>query len=816
MAISTENVPSLIQGISQQSANARGSASAGDQENCLNEVLDGVTCRTGSVFKFHINTILKDPFIHEIRRDRDERYLVLSEDGVLAIYNLTSGIRASVTGDISAYLTHRGVARKSFYTSVLGDTTFLTNRERIVEMDGTKSPPRANLSCAHVRAGAYKTTYTLSIKYEGVTYVYNASTPSNEGSGNGYFIQTTHIAKVLRNVIRGSGDTNMNGDHGGGTYRSGNLPAGFEVRLIGSTEDDGNVLLISRADNTPFEIKTSDGAGDQQLLSFRETVRDVSDLPRTCLDGYVVSVTGRTGNFTEGAYYLKYNSRGSTGVWEEVVAPNTAVSLKASTMPHILVNTGLNTFEVKEATWGKRLAGDGFDTAKDPSFVGHRLIATPFIAGRLGVITESNVVLSRSRNAYVYFPDTVQTVLDTDPIDYDASNGATTGFKHAVVAGGKLQFWGDLNQTYLESGQDPIRQDTAEVLPLSNYEFDGAVEPKAFGLQALLFSTTVGHWGRVSEVYFRQGRASGEIQINAHCPRLLEGDIKYLAPSEASGKTAVITSGSPNTIYLYQWYNNGEERIQSSWNKWTFPAASQVLWASILGSTMTVLLKWPNGLTVEEVTLDRHGSERWEPLVLRLDHRVSEDRAVYQPEQPGTYLLTLPYAVPHSKREGFVCLERLDILNVSQRGRTVPHEWLSDTQVLVSSNVPDLKFHFGMIPVAKRRATQFYAHDPRTGQVILYDKLLIKKVVVSHTDSVEYDVDITTHSRETTITTSTGRILGDPTVFNNQVPIKSGTLTVDVGAETEDVVIDLINRTPFQANWQSMKYVYDITERFGK
>ncbi|UIY29180.1 hypothetical protein LZK73_21850 [Neorhizobium galegae] len=118
-------------------------------------------------------------------------------------------------------------------------------------------------------------------------------------------------------------------------------------------------------------------------------------------------------------------------------------------MPHLLVNTGLNAFEVKQATWGTRVAGDGQYTSVDPSFVGYPIRSLQFISGRLAAISEFNTILSRSRNAYVFFPDTAQTNLDTAPVDYDASNGSSTLIEYAVVAGGKLQFWGDGQQTYL-------------------------------------------------------------------------------------------------------------------------------------------------------------------------------------------------------------------------------------------------------------------------------------------------------------------------------------------------------------------------------
>ncbi|RWI06813.1 MAG: hypothetical protein EOQ89_03525 [Mesorhizobium sp.] len=789
--MATDSYSSLIQGISQQADTSRGKASAEDQENCLNEVLDGVVSRMGTIYKAKIAKDYNEPFFHEITRSSGEKYLVIIESGDIKIINKATGVLSAITGSIATYLAHTGDARKAFQAVTVGDTTFLLNRQVSPAMAATLSAARPNKAIAHFKAGGYKVTYTLTITVDGVDYSTSFTTPDNSAAGNAAFITTDYLALQFKNSLNSTVIPALTA--AGKT--------GFTVTQYGST------LIIFGGANT-FDIATTDGVGDKQFVSLKDNVKVITDLPAKCEDGYQVSVAG-DGSEESSKYFLKYSGSPSTGRWVEVVAPATKTDLNAATMPQVLTNTGLDAFTVGPGTWGKRLAGDGVLTAQDPSFVGGYPNTLQFIGGRLAVVTEYETTISRSRNAYVFFPDTVQTNLDSAPVDYDVSNGSSTLITHAVVGGGKLQFWGDRQQTYLDSGQDPIREDTTEILPLANYEFDGEAAPKAVGLGSIVFGTKVGLFTKAVEVYFRGGKPDGEIEITAHVPKLLAGSLKHVAVGESAKKEFFLTSDAPNSVYLYQWYNQGNERVQSAWNPWKFPAPSRVLFASIEGSTAWFVLKWPSGTTLEYVILDSTGDESTQKFPVRLDHRLSEANAS---SHSGTYfVLDLPYPVPTAKRGTFRACERLDVADVSQRGREIPLEWQSDTQVRIMAANPAITWFFGSIPIAKRKFSRFIAKD-QNDEPILHDELIVRSINIGHYKTVEYSVNVTAYG-ETVTQRYTSRLIGDPDVLNNEVPVKSGKFKAQVGQPTDDVEIELVNDTFFPAIWASAKYDYAITLR---
>lgn len=790
--LGSQTVSSLIQGISQQSESSRGSGSAKDQENCLNDVLDGAVARMGTSVLTSIDSNYSDPFVHEITRSDGERYIVIVESGTIRIFNKATGVESILTGSIASYLAHTGPARKAFQMVTVGDTTFLLNRQKVTAMAGTLSTARPNRAVAYVRAGGYKVTYTLRIEVGSNVYTASFQTVDNSSSGNSEFITTDYIAEQIEDeldsttfpAMAGAGDT------------------GFSVVRLGST------LIINRSNSGSYEVETSDGVGDSHFISFRDNVRKLTDLPTKCQSGYQVSVSDN-GAQESSKFYLRYTGPSGTGRWEEVVAPSTPTTISASTMPQVLTNTGLDAFSVGAGTWGLRLAGDGILTAKDPSFIGKTINSMEFIGGRLAMVSEYSAILSRSRNAFVFFPDTVQTNLDTAPVDYDVSNGSSTAISFTTAASRKLQFWGDKQQTYLESGQDPIRENTTEVLPMANYEFDGEAAPKEIGLASVLFGTKVGRHAKMTEVFFRNGVPEGQIVTTAHVPKLMKGSIKHISPGEGMGAAFVLTSDEDDRAWLYQWFNQGTDRVQSAWNPWKFVAPSKVLWASIEGNVGWFLFKWPTGCTLEQVTMDRYGDEPVEYFPMRLDHRLSEADASYG---AGTWTLNLPYQVPPEKRSQFRLVERTDVTDVSQRGRSKVFTW-TDNDTITFSGAADLEFYFGCIPVARRKASRFLVRDQRTDEPVLHDKLLVKKVHVQHENTTEYDIEVTAFGGTPVVSTFYARQAGDPLLLNNQVPVRNGTHSASVGEATEDVEIELVNRTIFPSTWTGMKYDYDITLR---
>ena len=84
-------------------------------------------------------------------------------------------------------------------------------------------------------------------------------------------------------------------------------------------------------------------------------------------------------------------------------------------MPHVLIRNANGTFTFKRQTWGNRIAGDA-TSAKNPPFVGEAIKNLNVFRNRLVMLSDEYACLSAADDYTRFWPETVQTVVDSDPI----------------------------------------------------------------------------------------------------------------------------------------------------------------------------------------------------------------------------------------------------------------------------------------------------------------------------------------------------------------------------------------------------------------
>ena len=780
----SHTVPNLIQGTSQQAAQQRRETQCADQQNCLNLPVDGCVARLGGKVRAHHNDAARArPFKHEIKRSSEEHYVLLVEGGAVSGYNVATGAKVSVTGDVGTYLAHGSTpADQAFAAAGPEDTTFLLNRTVPVAMGDTTSPARPNYGFVVCKAGAYKTDYVVIVWFDGVTSTYTYSTPDNSVEANAAFITTNNIINSLATAIQS--DTGV-----------GDPLAGWDVEWLGST------MRLEAPEDASMDVDVRDGQGDRQLVGFTDRVDKFADLPPKCWDGVVLRVGGED-RTEDDDYWVKYEGGASTGVWVETVAPDTKTDLDASTLPVVLTNTALNTFTLAPATWGKRVSGDGIDSAKDPLFVGRRIYDLSFFDGRLALMPEASINYSKAGNAFSFFPDTAQTKLATDPIIYDVANDRVTLLRRSVIAGETHFLWGSEVQNSVGSGQDNLKQDTVEVKPSTFYSFDETVPPLRSGLATVMFATRALASSRLRELQISRGVATGETDITAHVPKLIPAGIRHIGLSD-SHLMAIVRAEAPATAYVYQWLNQGEDRIQSAWNRWEFASGAELLWAGFSSEGMKAIFQGEFGVTIEDIPLSPIGDEAAFPvhLQLRLDHRVSEETAGVTFEEGVGW--TVP--APLGAEAKCVAVARDGEGDVF-RGKPLACGPADDGFVLIPVDDADLQFWVGYPITSYRDESEFYL---RSEQGVTYpDALTVDAFKVAHANTVSYRVEVRSADGLELIQNFEPRTFGRPDQFGHPIVASSGSFKADVGRPSAEVSIRIINDSMYASAWQSAVYYY--------
>jgi sugar lactone lactonase YvrE len=403
----------------------------------------------------------------------------------------------------------------------------------------------------------------------------------------------------------------------------------------------------------PFDIDTADGNGDTLLKGIKGVVNAFSELPARGFDGFVVKVKGENQAEVDD-YYVRYVQGQTAGssFWEECPKPGIPFKFDRTTMPYRLINGGLNVFSFQQAEWGERVAGDGENTAKDPSFVGKNIQELAYDHNRLCIITEGSAVWSKKNNPFVYFPDTVQTRLADAPIDLSISGTREVALLRRLVHHDETSFlWGTQVQSRVVSqGQEPFTEASVDIRPSTSYEFNERAAPLALGV-SLYFATNNGDFSTVRDVAIVEGKARGETDVTGHVPLYIPKNIRYLTGSDTSSIIVAFSEETPSFLYVYDFFIQDNARLQSAWNIWRLPSSCVVKWCGIYRNMLKVLVQRPDGIALLSVNLQTKLKDPEGTYLTRMDFRINESSLISSDYNSGTGRTTirLPYRLAEAE-----------------------------------------------------------------------------------------------------------------------------------------------------------------------
>lgn len=837
----SQPIPNLIQGVSQQAAQQRRDTQCDAQFDCVNSPLDGCLPRPHAQFlKRVLAAQFAGAFTYEIKRGNDEHYLVVvanTDDPVdeeisghrLRVYNLDTGAPCTVTYTASeAYLEVTGEdAKRAMRACTIEDNTFLVNNQVLPAMDtGNVAPAEENAALIYFKAGGYKMTFVLAVTYNGFVYTYKYVSPDNSTAANAEYITTNVLAATFARAMTqnaltptasgtAASGTNQNAGPANEGQTTGMTGAqdletlGFSVAVI------GNVIKLSRADSNAFKVDTSDGAGDTYFKAVKGSVQAFTDLPKAGFNGFTVKVRGQDRQ-ADDDYWLKYDEgEGTQGAWKEVPKPGTVLGFDAETMPHLLVNTGLNTFEFKEAPWGERVSGDGVVRSQDPYFVGRKIEDILPDNGRLLIITEGTANWSRARNPFVWFPDSAQKVLDTDPILERLSDSKTIALaRTAVQKGGDTFIWALGQQFRVHSGNDPFKQSTIQIKGSTNYEFSERCRPELVG-ESLYFTTESGQFTTMRDLVIIDGKVRGDPEVTSHIKRYIPKDIETITASDTLGFVFLHSTQTPSRLYVYNYLIGDKERLQSAWQTWRLPEDCEIIWCAVYRNYLKLLVQYGDDamfLTMDltpGVTDEDPGAQ----YLTRLDLRVTEAQCEVL-HADGVTTITLPYPLLGSPTAEDLFVVQRVTSDVAYRGAEWPIVDIDGANITVEGDLSEEMFYIGYRITAARKESAFYVRDREQGALPV-DELTVKDYTVSHDTTGYYRAEVTTREvnpREFRVE-FTGRVLGSPDNLFGQHVLTSGQLRVPIDKRAGAYDLWLINDSYLPSKWQSAEYTYTMTKR---
>ena len=805
MVVVSKAIPTLLRGVSQAADLMKQPDHADIQDNADSNPVLGLTKRSGLQFVTSLsNSTLGNVHIQTINRDANEQYVAIFSNGNVKVYELDGTELTVNKPDGTAYL-NTSTPRSVIKTVTIADFTFVVNTSITAAMDSALSAGTDTQAVVFINQATSKTTYTVTVDGNTVTKNTDGDDP----------LSTDTVATSLRNSLNSA-------------------LTGFTIA------QNGPVLHIKKNDGSNFSIDGSDTQGDTKMTIVKDTVQRFTDLPPVSPNGYVVEVKGdEDTNFDN--YYVKFvtNNGGAfeEGQWEETVESGITFKFDYATMPHVLIRQADGNFRFARVDgdtytaggqsfdlpkWGERTVGD-LISAPNPSFIGNKINNVFFFRNRLGFLAGDNVILSRVSEFFNFFPETVISVLDTEPIDVAASHTKVAVLKSAVTIGEKLILFSEQTQFVLTSSADNLTPKTANVLVATEFESSADANPVGSGT-SIYFLTKKGSFAGVRE-YIIQGSQQIRDAANTtiHVPRLIPSGIYKMAVSNNQDILVLLGSDNPNKLYVNRWvYGDGFTKQLNAWFTFTINSNRSILNIDFIGTDLFAVIEEANKVTLEKIPFETDFREPNSTFEYHLDHKVTEATSgVSVSYSSGTGLST--FTVPYRLRANMTVVGRYLATGetstfVDAQGNT---KTLVSGQVLQTTNTTDgststitatgdfrnSKFIIGEPYEMHYRFSQQKMTSGGGGTPeMISGRLQIHHFYFKYEDAGFFQVEVTPENRDTSIHRFTGRLLGTASSAIGEINLDTGTFKVPIMSKSDRVNIDVKNNTFLPTRLASAEY----------
>ena len=346
----------------------------------------------------------------------------------------------------------------------------------------------------------------------------------------------------------------------------------------------------------------TDSVGNTYITGWTDTVEEISDLPLVFRHGAICRVSNLTAE-TLDDYYVRfasekwmrdtdqnydnfydstYTDHFGQGQWQETALPETGKGrLDAATMPHIIKRSqddGAGTytgtpnsifFDVRPYDeWVDKSAGDS-ESNPAPSFVGEKLTDVFFHQGRLGFVSNNNVILSETGELGSFWRTTVLSLPDSEPIDIAATEDQGAPLLSAVPIDERLMLFSTESQVVVASRTGVLSPATVQAPVASRHDGLRNADPVLIGRTVFMPYSNTNYIGVRELLPLGEVDAIGDVDVTQAIPRLIpRGGFTRVRGSDVDDLMLLFTDAEPKKLYAYKYIKSGEEYRMAAWCIW--------------------------------------------------------------------------------------------------------------------------------------------------------------------------------------------------------------------------------------------------------
>lgn len=565
MAEVSGDYPAPILGVSTLPARTRANGQMTEQINLSSDPVQKLTRRPPLDWLGKLTTLTAgDVKSHVYVRAGKVFRLLVQPNGI--VKGFVNNVSVPVTGNLTGYI-------EDLQTTVMrtvNDTTFVVNQEKIVRMlpniDTIQKVTHVNVTAAL----NYGETIKLTLyQIGGPTFSVEHTVPDIGATSNN--LDAADKARATAAVAESL---------------AAKIAAAFDNSNIGVAVQGSSIAIWNEDFDEWQDVRITTGQGDKSAVVINRQIENIAGLPLYAVVGTRIIVRPNpTSN--KGTYYLTATRVSDIVppepvpplkaleevVWTESRSAEEPYKLDATTMPHtIAYDEVTNSFIVGEPVigWSDRKVGDN-QSCKPPAFVDTTITSVSYMQKRLVVLTENEVVMSKTDDIFNWWKTSAVQLVVTDPVSIASSATGVDKLVHVVPHNKDLLVIAS-NAQFKIPGDAPVTPETVSMPLVATYNCSTRAEPQALGSSVFLpvsYGDSCGLFEYTREQDKEQDNAKS---VSNHVVGYMSGTVNKITTSANLDVIILQATNAPlNTLFVFEQFQYNKEELQQSWSKWVFP-----------------------------------------------------------------------------------------------------------------------------------------------------------------------------------------------------------------------------------------------------
>lgn len=593
------------------------------------------------------------------------------------------------------------------------------------------------------------------------------------------------------------------------TFTAGTITSGATI----SAEAKGSVVKITNAVESDFTIRTSDGLSNTGLQAIYKEVDFITDLPKQCYNGFRVKVRGDA-ELDQDDYFVvfetKDNEEFGEGSWIESVGwtedrssigqgKGEKVGFNRETLPIRILPNPLNAageitgYTIRPVLWEDRQAGN-LKTNPAPSFVDNKINDIFFFKNRLGLLTDTSVVFSEADKYFNFWRTTTQSLLDSAPIDVGVAHTKVSTLKHAIPFQEKLLLFGPQSQFVLR-GNQILTPKTVSISPVTEYNANTKIRPLALS-NFVYFSFPRGQSEGVYEFFVDNDTDVFDAsEITAQVPTYIKGSLRNVIGTSTEDLIVSSSSNNLKQLYVYRYYWNNKEKIQSAWQRFDF--ANDVIGMGFVDSTLYLVTNDGTKTNLERMFVEPAHVDGTKSYSILLDRRVAS--SVLGKTYSATTKLTTVTGMPYDPVNAVVYTldgARLPLTRLSSSSFTVNVD-VSSTDFFVGLEY-DMEYEFSLQTLKQPTEKGGRSTSNFTGQ-------MLKNGSVEYSNTGHFTIEVTPKFRDTYSYAFNPSVLGADSVIGSLV-LDNGSFRFPIHCKHDEATVKIKSSSALPAHLLSAEF----------